>query len=116
MSLSSSMPVKIYYWAPGAVDGFGKKSFSSPTTVRVRWQDRQEEFVDQEGHVQRSRTIVYSHKKLLEGGYLFKGDLEMLTTEQKAAPEKLAGARLIGSAQESPSLHARIILYKAMLK
>jgi hypothetical protein len=115
MNLASALPTKAVYWAPNGQDRFGKRVFVAPVSIDVRWQDKQEEFVDQEGRVQRSRSIIYSTTSIIDGGYLYKGALTGLTAGQKAAPENLVGARLIGSVQESSSLDGADVLYKAMM-
>ncbi len=63
----------ITYWAPSGVDNFGDPSFASPTTVKAKWEDRTELFIDDTGREQRSHSVVYVDTDLVIGGYLLRG-------------------------------------------
>ena len=63
----------VTYWAPSGVDNFGDPSFATPTTVKAKWEDRTELFIDGEGREQRSKSVVYVDTDLIIGGYLFRG-------------------------------------------
>ena len=63
----------VTYWAPASVNNFGDPSFATPVTVKVKWEDRTELFIDGEGREQRSKSVVYVDTDLVTGGYLFRG-------------------------------------------
>ena len=63
----------VTYWAPSGVDNFGDPSFATPVTVKSKWEDRTELFIDGEGREQRSHSVVYVDTDLVIGGYLFRG-------------------------------------------
>ena len=65
----------ITYWAPSGTNNFGDPSFASPdNTIKAKWEDRAELFIDAEGRETRSRSVVYVDTDLLTGGYLFRGN------------------------------------------
>jgi len=64
----------ITYWAPSGVDNFGDPSFAAPVTIKAKWEDRAELFIDAEGRETRSKSVVYVDTDLLTGGYLFRGN------------------------------------------
>jgi len=65
----------ITYWAPSGVDNFGDPSFASPdSTIKAKWEDRTELFIDAEGRETRSMSVVYVDTDLITGGYLFRGN------------------------------------------
>lgn len=63
----------VTYWAPSGVDNFGDPSFATPVTIKSKWEDRTELFIDGEGREQRSKSVVYVDTDLVVGGYLFRG-------------------------------------------
>jgi len=100
---------KATYWAPGAVSGFGGRTFSAPVTIRVRWEDRAELFIDADGNEVRSRSIVYSDISVKQGGYLFLG--ESTATD----PTTVNNAYEIRDVTSTPNLYASTFLYKIVL-
>jgi len=64
----------ITYWAPSGVDNFGDPSFAAPVTIKSKWEDRTELFIDAEGRETRSKSVVYVDTDLITGGYLFRGN------------------------------------------
>ena len=79
----------VTYWAPSGVDNFGDSSFATPTTVKAKWEDRTEIFIDAEGREQRSKSVIYVDTDLLNGGYLFRGP------SSTADPLSVTGAFMI---------------------
>ena len=63
----------ITYWEIAGVDNFGDPSFSAPVTLKAKWEDRTELFIDADGRETRSRSVVYVDTDLVIGGYLFRG-------------------------------------------
>jgi hypothetical protein len=63
----------VTYWAPSGVDNTGDPSFATPVSIKAKWEDRTELFIDEAGREQRSRSVVYVDTDLIIGGYLFRG-------------------------------------------
>ena len=102
-------PQTATYWSPSGVDGFGKQTFSAPQQIDVRWQERQELFVNAEGENDVSRAAVYCKQLVEKGGYLFLG------SESSMNPESVTEAFRIKALSRSPNITATMELIKAWL-
>lgn len=105
-----NMPMEATYWAPLLNDAFGNKTFDTPITIACRWQNNAVLFVTPEGKELTSSAIVYPAQEVVSQGYLALGDLTGI-----ADPKTLAEAYEIRQVQQSPSLDAVYVLYKAYL-
>lgn len=92
------------YWASPTHDGSGGTTFSSGTEIKVRWEDRIEEFLDNNGEVQHSMGVIYLLQDVDVGGYLFLGDLDDLTSAAEEDPKQEDDAYLIRGFKKSPSI------------
>lgn len=63
----------VTYWAPSGVDNTGDPSFASPVSVKAKWEERTELFIDDAGRETRSKSVVFVDTDLVKGGYLFRG-------------------------------------------
>ena len=63
----------VTYWAPSGVDNTGDPTFAAPVSIKSKWEDRTELFIDDAGRETRSRSVVYVDTDLVKGGYLFRG-------------------------------------------
>lgn len=88
----------ITYWPPGTTDVYGKTTFSSPISIKGRWEDKSELFIDFSGQEIRSRSVVHVDRDLQLGGYLFLGD------SQAADPTTLQNAYEIRAINKIPSV------------
>ena len=73
------MPRGIYrqiatYWGTGVIDGYGKRAFTAPTSIMVRWQDQNALKIQKNGEDIHCIAIVYVQDTLELGGYLILGD------------------------------------------
>lgn len=98
----------ITYWAPAAADGFGGRSFSSPTTIKGRWEGRVNLITDSAGREKVSNAIVYLSSQVVVNGYLYEG-------ESTASDPLSVGAFEIIRFDRVPSLNARDFENKAFL-
>lgn len=64
------------YWANRVEIGDGTFTLDNGKEISVRWQDRQELFLDFLGNERQSQAIVYVDIDIKEGEYLFLGDLD----------------------------------------
>lgn len=113
MNIAALLHQHAVYWCPSSIDGYGKTTFLPPEDVVVRWQDVQEEFVDNDGRLQRARSVVYCNKPLKEGGFLYLGTLFSIPVAYRGTPDKLALSQMIRKLQTSQSVSATYQLYKA---
>ena len=63
----------VTYWVKGALDIHGNPAWVGPTTVKGRWEDRQDKAVDFQGNEIITRSVVYVGVDLGVGSYLFLG-------------------------------------------
>jgi len=74
------------YWANPQNDGFGGKTFDDPIEISVRWEDRQELFIDANGQEKTSQAVVYLAQDIDLGGYLYLGTLVGLSSAEEGDP------------------------------
>lgn len=67
------------YWPFTSIDQFGDKSVGSPVEIKVRWEDKSEEFLGPEGENQISNAIVYVDRDTPTGGILMLGTASDIT-------------------------------------
>lgn len=73
------MPVGAYnqlatYWGNGVIGGTGKRTFGTPISLYVRWEDKLQMVPSPKGEDIPSRSTVYTDHVLEIGGYLALGD------------------------------------------
>lgn len=87
------------YWGNPTPDGSGGSSFDTPVTLSVRWEERIEETVDENGEVFVSSARVYLDGTDVDlGGYLYLG------TSVVADPTDVEGAYRIRNYSKIPTL------------
>ncbi len=91
----------VTYWSRGAPDGFGGFAFSSPVTIKGRWEQRTDLFKDPQGNEQRSSARVYVDTDVELGGYIFLGISAATNPTAEAV-----GAREILDFRKTPNLRA----------
>ncbi len=64
------------HWANRVEVGDADATFDNGVEVDVRWEERQELFVDSFGNERRSQAIVFVAIDIKVGEYLFLGDLD----------------------------------------
>jgi len=64
------------YWANRVEVGDGSFTLDNGEEISIRWQDRQELFIDSFGNEKQSQAVVYVGIDIKEGEYLFLGDLD----------------------------------------
>ena len=103
------------YWSSPTNDGHGGRTFDEPTETMVRWEERQEMFVDALGREVRSSAVVYAGRDLDLGGYLYLGTLNDLASDEEADPMIVNSAREIRSMSKIPDIRARRFFRKVWL-
>lgn len=67
-------PDTITYWKNGGVDYMGQPAWNGPHIDKVRWEDEQRLYLNDNGVEQRGRSVIYAAKDILEiGDYVFLG-------------------------------------------
>ena len=81
---------KAVFWADsGVTNGFGSPVYQTPLEINVRWKKINELYIDKYGKEKTSNAIIYPDVELNENDYLYLGELNDLTTEQKEDPKLL---------------------------
>lgn len=91
----------VTYWAPPTHDVYNDDTFTTPTTMKARWQDRKEEFIDWRGEVTLSNALVFLAEEVLEGGYLYFGTSSSTTPKSLEGAYPIRRARRMGGYRES---------------
>lgn len=124
--LNSMRRQNAIYWPPATADSFGRPGYgtlvelvvTSGGNYRVRWEDVIEEFIDDQGTLQKSSAKVYvpvlpGGGEVQVGGWLWLGDVGGLvsTTNPRANP----GAYEARNVSKLPNLKATDFLRTVML-
>lgn len=72
MTIARNLKQDVTWWA-ASPDGYGGYTYSSPQTIKGRWQDKQELFRTPAGDEQVSKAIVYLDQDVDVGDYLYEG-------------------------------------------
>ena len=105
------------YWPPATSDDFGHQTYGALVELVltetgnycVRWEDRNEEFIDGAQTVQRSNAVVYvpllpDGTEVRVGGFLWLGNRADLTSE--TVPQSNPGAWEVRQVAKLPNLKA----------
>jgi hypothetical protein len=102
------------YWALGStLTEYGKPTYDSPVEISVRWEDVVEEFMDAEGSVQKSRSLVYVDRDVAVGSVLMLGSLT--TGVDTTNPKNNDGAWEVRHFEKLPNFKATEFLRTAYL-
>ena len=104
--LANQLKQTAVHWGNPSSDGFGGRTFDDAVELDVRWQDRQELFVDAQGREQTSRAVVYVATDLSVGGYLYLGELADLSSAEEGDPLTVATAYEIRAISKTPDIGA----------
>ncbi len=106
---TNSMPHAATYWPPGEMNAHRDPAVGAPVAITCRWQDQRNKVTTRDGTQVTTDSVVYSDRKLAEGGWLFLG------TSVAADPTSVVGARDIKATKISPSLDGSEELHKNWL-
>jgi len=104
-----TFPQTATYWALSGNDGYGGRTFSTPATVSVFWQDVNQKYMDESGEEKVSTSKVFLEQDVTVGSYLYLG------TSTETSPYDVDGAYEIKSFSKIPSLDASEFERKALL-
>jgi hypothetical protein len=92
---TNSLKQKAVYWGGPASDGATGRTFDAAVEISVRWEERNELFVDSTGQERTSRAIILVPQDVDLGGYLYLGTLVSLDSSEEADPFELDDAHEI---------------------
>ena len=102
------------YWPSPVPDGYGQYAFGIPSEIRVRWENKQELFIDPQGDELLSKAVVYTASDVVVGGYLYLG-LEAELSSDHSDPQTITQAFKIKQFGKLPTLSATQYLRTAWL-
>lgn len=110
------------YWEPAGNDGTGGKTWDTPQEIKVRWEDKQELFINVEGKEEISAAKIFVNESSLDsgtilakGGFLYEG-LESDLDSNHADPVIIDGAFEIRSIKNIKNLKGDKSLTTVMVK
>lgn len=103
------------YWSKPVSDGLGGKTSPEVVLIRCRWEQKAVRFRTPSGEELTSSSVVYVDRQLEPGGLLAFGDLSDDVDSDGMLEPSSVNAREIKQLNESPSIAADQVLYKAML-
>jgi len=112
--IKSMLKQTAVYWGNPVMDGYGKYTFDAAVELRVRWEDKQELFIDPQGDEVLSMSIVYVISDVDIGGYLYLG-IETDLDSNHTDPQIISGAFKIKQFGKLPTLSATQHLRQAWL-
>ena len=115
MRLRSKLKDFAIHWPGSSNDGFGGYSYGDPAEYNVRWQDKQETFIDFDGEEQVSNAIVYLDVSIArKGSWMKQGQLTDLSSSDDD-PKEIKDTFPVRGIQQSPTLRNKQVWYKVYL-
>ncbi len=96
-------------WTQTGLDTYGKPTFSSPTAINVRWEDRAETILNKHGQEVVSQARVFFGSAIPLEAYLFLG------TSVASDPRLVVGAHEVMQRKLTPDLRNLQQLHVAFL-
>jgi len=93
------------YWEPTGADKRGRMIFGAPTQIKCRWQDAMVLFSGSNGEQMLSTAKVFPDRELKLDGYLMRGTLADVDSDQK--PGYGVDAYPIRALETHPSLDGK---------
>ena len=105
------------YWPPSSerFDEYGRPIVSDPVQLKVRWEDKAEEFIDAQGTKQVSSAKVIVGEDLEIGGLLMLGTLSDVDSSFPEDPKSKFEVKEIRMFEKIPDLKAKRYLRTAIL-
>ena len=104
---------KTVYWALIGNNTDGSPRFAAPVEINVRWNNKQEEFLDKEGRTQVAKAAVHMDREPSIGGYLRFGLLADLTSQTRPqanrGAEEIRGLRSVDNFKGTETFHRAFV-------
>jgi hypothetical protein len=111
--LSSQLKQSAVYWANAKAGAEGGRTFDTPSEILVRWEQKQELFIDANAREVRSSAVVFVDIDMKEGEYLYLGTLADLGAETD--PMKIDEAYEIRAVESIPDIKAEKFVRRVFL-
>ena len=110
---------KAVWWEFTGLDRSGQKTYANPIEIQCRWEDVNEESIDERGNQFISASIVYVDREMKPGDILWNGlladDPDDPLASAPADPRKDFNARQIRAFERMPKLDYSEVLLTAKL-
>ena len=103
------------YWGNPVNDGYGGRTFDDAEEIDVRWEDRQEMFIDSSGQQKLSRAVVFIGRDVQVGSYIYLGELIDLSQAQIENPLIFLGTYEVRAFTKIPDLKGEAFVRKIWL-
>lgn len=104
----------ILIWGNPVPDGYGTYTFDTPTSRKVRWEDKIEVIKDADGQERVSESRIYSDEEFTNGNWVLQGILSDLDSEDDS-PRDTEDAYEILSTGAVTDIKNKNTLYMAYL-
>ena len=114
MSVISKMRrQKAVWWQRDSTpDRYGRFTYADPVEIDCRWDDAMQDFVDPQGNIVQSKSVVYPDRELAVGDMLMEGEVD---TNTPTDPRETEGPALVRGTAKTPNFRATETLYTAYL-
>jgi hypothetical protein len=92
------------YWGNPLPDGYGKLSFDPPVEISCRWEDTTKVVTGANGEQIVCRAIILVTQDLDEGGMLYLGALDDISSTQETNPYLISNAYSIKRFDKVPAV------------
>ena len=94
---------KCVWWPLDSFDDNGQPTYETPVEIDCRWEDVVQEFVDNKGNRNVSKSVVYVDRDMKVGGVLLLGELDSGSIDEEN-PLQNEGAFEIRQVSKIPNL------------
>lgn len=107
--VTSNLKQDVTYWSLVGLDENGDPTFSSPITIKARWEDTNEVNLSASGQTFISQAVVYLSQDVGLGDYLYLG------VSVEANPINQKGSKIVMKYNKIPSLNGKHFERRAVL-
>lgn len=112
MNVSSKLRQHAVYWGePTGRDGFGDDVFPDPVELHVRWDDTQDDFIDDKGDEVVSKAVILTAVEVNVRGLFYLGVLADIPEDLLATPEKIPGVVRARNVKSYADKNGRILMW-----
>ncbi|PHR87489.1 MAG: hypothetical protein COA78_37080 [Blastopirellula sp.] len=74
MNINSKLREIITIWVVSGDDGFGGPVYAAPATMKARWSEGQQTFINESGDEATSQAIIHVERSIFLGDWIALGD------------------------------------------
>jgi len=115
MNVSKYLTDTAVFWEKTGKNGFYELTLSTGVEINVRWEDRNELFINYDGKEEYSGAIVYIKQDMSPDDFLYLGELTDLSAEEQANPKLEQSAFAIKKFEKIKSVGGRSTLRRVFL-